>query len=127
MADNVIILFAHGARDPQWAGPVEAVAAKLRTVYPNRLIEVSFLEFMHPTLDEAVAKVIAAKSPAQGLQIHILPFFIAQGGHLRKELPEMLGALRAQYPEQRFNLLSPLGELPEVQTAMADAIARLIP
>lgn len=127
MTDDVIILFAHGARDPEWARPVEAVAAKLRATYPNRLVEVSFLEFMRPTLDEAVAKAIAAKLPAQGLQIHILPFFIAQGGHLRKELPEMLGALRAQYPEQIFNLLSPLGELPEVQTAMADAIARLIP
>jgi sirohydrochlorin cobaltochelatase len=127
MAADVIILFAHGARDPEWARPVEAVAQRLRDRFPNRLIEVAFLEFMKPSLPEAVAHVFAQGGCTSGESIQILPFFIAQGGHLRKELPEMLDALRVQHPKQVFALLPPLGELSEVQEAMAEAIAKLIP
>ena len=126
MATGVIILFAHGARDPDWARPVEAVAQRLREGSPGRHVEVAFLEFMKPTLPEAVAEIVYGGASSAGACIQILPFFIAQGGHLRKELPEMLDALRAQYPEQAFSLLPPLGELPAVQEAMAEAIASLI-
>jgi len=127
MASDVIILFAHGARDPEWARPVEAVAQRLRDKFPDRLVQVAFLEFMQPTLPGLIESLLTTESCAQSLHIHILPFFIAQGGHLRKELPEMLAALRAQHPDQTFNLLPPLGELPTVQDAMAEAIATLIP
>ena len=127
MATDIMILFAHGARDPDWARPVEAVAKRLRDHFPDRLVAVAFLEFMKPTLSELVTNVLADVSFKPGSRIHILPFFIAQGGHLRKELPEMLEALRVQYPGQTFSMLPPLGELPTVQEAMADAIANLIP
>lgn len=126
MVAEVLILFAHGARDPEWAKPVEAVADQLREALPERRIEIAFLEFMQPTLAEAVAKSVGASTAPTGMKIHILPFFIAQGGHLRKELPEMLDALRKQYPVQTFHLLPPLGELPEVQAAMSKAIAGLV-
>ena len=122
MASDAMILFAHGARDPEWARPVEAVAKCLRSRFPDRQIQVAFLEFMSPTLAEAVAQLLATSLSS----VDILPFFIAQGGHLRKELPEMLEALRASYPETQLHLLPPLGELPEVQAAMADAIAALV-
>lgn len=124
MTEPALILFAHGARDPEWARPVEAVAAQLRVLFPARSVRVAFLEFLTPTLDEAVTSLINEKRTAPVLDI--LPFFIAQGGHLRKELPEMLADLKQRYPEVRFNLLSPLGELPEVQAAMAKAIATLV-
>lgn len=122
MASDAIILFAHGARDPAWAKPVEAVAARLRECFPTRHVSVAFLEFLSPTLPEAVAQLVNAPIKC----VDILPFFIAQGGHLRKELPEMLDALRACHPDLQFNLLPPLGALPEVQAAMAEAIAALV-
>lgn len=126
MVADAIILFAHGARDPLWAGPVEAVAHRLRAHFPDRVIKVAFLEFMSPTLPEAVAQVLDENISSSSPSIHILPFFIAQGGHLRKELPEMLDSLRECYQGQQFVLHPPLGELPEVQTAMASAIADLL-
>jgi sirohydrochlorin cobaltochelatase len=30
-----LILFAHGARDPRWAAPFEAVAARIRAQRPS--------------------------------------------------------------------------------------------
>lgn len=123
--EKALILFAHGARDPEWARPVLAVAQRLRITNPDLAISVAFLEFMTPTLAEAVA-TLCQKSPSLLQQIDVLPFFIAQGGHLRHEAPAMLAELQVRYPETAFRLLPPLGELPSVQKAMAEAISGLL-
>ena len=130
MTEKALILFAHGARDPEWARPVEAVATRLRQINPHVPVRVAFLEFMTPTLPDAVV-VLCTRHTAAGrgltdLQIDILPFFIAQGGHVRRDVPEMLSALAVQYPDVKLRLLQSLGELPEVQEAMASAISGLI-
>lgn len=125
MSGPALILFAHGARDPEWAKPVEAVATQLRMRFPERIVQVAFLEFLSPTLPDLVARLVEAHAD-QVARLDILPFFIAQGGHLRKELPELLAAMQQRYPHTVFRLLPPLGELPEVQSAMADAIAGLV-
>ena len=47
--------------------------------------------------------------------------FIAQGGHLKREVPEMLGRLRLTYPEVQFSLGGAIGENEIVVQAMATA------
>lgn len=121
--ERVLILFAHGARDPAWAGPVEAVARKLQSENPDREIRIAFLEFMVPSLPE-VMDTLGQRD--QNLHVDILPFFIAQGGHLRQEVPEMLAQIQHKHPKLQLRLLPPLGELPAVQEAMATAISRLL-
>jgi sirohydrochlorin cobaltochelatase len=124
MSRTALILFAHGARDPEWARPVEAVATLLRQQFTDRTVRVAFLEFLTPNLTDLVSQIISESSTS--ISVDILPFFIAQGGHLRKELPEMLRDLALRYPDTNIRLLPPLGELPEVQSAMASAIASLV-
>lgn len=122
--EKALILFAHGARDPEWARPVQAVAQRLQRQNPDLTVAVAFLEFMAPTLPEAVAMLA---HQTQGLtQIDILPFFIAQGGHLRQDVPLMLEAIQREHSGLSLRLLPALGELPSVQDAMAAAISRLL-
>lgn len=123
--DKALILFAHGARDPEWARPVQAVAKRLQSENPDLPIGIAFLEFMSPSLPEAIA-IIAQPCGSEPLQIDVLPFFIAQGGHLRQEVPVMLDQIRAQHSNLQLRLLPPLGELPSVQEAIAVAIGRLV-
>ena len=123
--EKALILFAHGARDPAWAGPVQAVAKKLQTESPDLQVGVAFLEFMTPTLSEAVAGIVA-RAGSSSVQVDVLPFFIAQGGHLREDLPVMLAAVQEQHAQLQIRLLPALGELPSVQDAMAQAISRLL-
>ncbi|MEN9879842.1 MAG: hypothetical protein RIQ55_488 [Pseudomonadota bacterium] len=122
---KTLILFAHGARDPDWARPVQAVAHRLQTENPDLPVVIAFLEFMSPTLPESIDAIVR-QSGDMTQQIDILPFFIAQGGHLRQEVPVMLSEIREQHPQLQLRLLPPLGELPSVQDAIAIAINRLL-
>ena len=114
---TALILFAHGARDAAWAQPLHRVQAAIRQQAPDRLVELAFLEFMTPTLAECVADLAA-----QGARrMVIVPMFIAQGGHLKRDLPVMLDELRSTYPDIGFSLCTAIGENEAVVQAMAAA------
>lgn len=117
-----LLLFAHGARDPNWALPFQAVAAQVRAQRPQVPVQLAFLEFMEPNLLDAGA-ALAAQGCAR---IEVLPLFLGAGGHVRQDLPRLLDELRAAHPDTTFELLPAVGEMPEVVTAMAGAaLARL--
>lgn len=110
-----LILFAHGARDPRWAAPFEAVAAQVRAQQPGAAVRLAFLEFMAPSLPEAGAELAAAGCR----EVTVLPMFLGAGGHVRKDLPLLMDQLRATHPAVRFTLHTAVGEMPGVVAAMA--------
>jgi len=114
---TALILFAHGARDPEWANPMRRVQAAVRQRMTNIPVELAFLEFMTPTLPERATELIAQGAD----KIVVMPMFVARGGHLKKETPEMIEALRAKYPDVEFSLAPAIGEHEMVVQAMAAA------
>ena len=110
-----IVLFAHGARDPEWALPFEAIRDAVRTQRPEYPIELAYLEMMSPALEEAVDSLASQGASA----ITVFPLFMAQGGHLKKDLPLILDALRAVHPHIPISLESAIGDVPEIIGAIA--------
>ena len=112
-----LLLFAHGARDPNWALPFEAVAQRIRARQPDLPVALGFLEFMTPDIADA-GHALAAQGCTQ---IEVLPLFLGTGGHVRKDLPVLLEGLRAAHPAVTWTLRRAVGELESVIAAMADA------
>ncbi|MCP5270315.1 MAG: CbiX/SirB N-terminal domain-containing protein [Burkholderiaceae bacterium] len=112
-----IVLFAHGARDPRWAAPFEAVATRLRERAPGAQVRLAYLELMTPDLPTAGADLAASGCT----DVVVLPLFLGAGGHVRKDLPQIIDTLRAAHPAVRWSLQPPVGELPAVIDAMAGA------
>jgi sirohydrochlorin cobaltochelatase len=117
-----LVLFAHGARDASWATPFESVAALLRARDAKRPVQLAFLEFMSPTLAEAGAQLAREGCT----RVDVMPMFLGTGGHVRRDLPVMIEALRRAHPLVLFVLLAALGEQRTVQAAMAETIAALV-
>jgi len=116
-----VLLFAHGARDPRWAEPFEAVAQRVRRRDPALAVRLAFLEFMTPNLREAGEELAAAGCA----RVDVLPLFLGAGGHVRKDLPELLAELRAAHAGITWHLRHAIGEVDSVIDAMADAALRL--
>jgi sirohydrochlorin cobaltochelatase len=110
-----IVLFAHGARDPQWARPFEEIRERVRASRPEYPIELAYLEIMSPTLEEAIQSLVSQGAPA----ITVFPLFMAQGGHLKQDLPKILDAIRANHPRIPIALESAIGEVPEILGAIS--------
>jgi sirohydrochlorin cobaltochelatase len=114
MSRHGIILFGHGARDPRWAEPFERLAAKLRALRGDP-VSLAFLELMTPDLPAAVAAQAADGCDA----ITVVPVFFGQGGHVRRDLPEVVARCREAHPDVVIHCATAVGE----DDAVLDAVA----
>ena len=112
-----LLLFAHGARDPRWALPFEAVTQRVRSRAPEVTVVLSFLEFMAPDLLAGGAELVEAGCT----QVDVVPLFLGAGGHVRKDLPILMQTLAATHPTVAWRLGPAIGEVDSVVEAMADA------
>ena len=110
-----IILFAHGARDPEWAEPFRKIQRTLHAKRPGLTVELAFLDVMEPSLPDAISALVNEGHRS----ITIAPIFMAQGGHLKQDLPRILEDIRAAHPHIPIGIEAAIGEVPEILEAIA--------
>ena len=111
-----IILFGHGSRDPQWRGPIEAVASHILQREPGRLVQCAYLELCAPALPDAANDLIARGAR----RLKVFPLFLGVGKHAREDLPKLVEQIRGAHPDVEVELLPAVGELPQLTTLIAD-------
>ncbi len=118
-----ILLFGHGARNPDWAQPFHRIRDLILSREPDARVESGFLELMRPTFDEGIDCLVA-----QGVdEVVIVPIFMAAGSHVRKDLPRMAGEVMDRHPGLRIGIAPPVGEVDSVLGAMADYAMTVAP
>lgn len=113
---DAIVLFAHGARDPGWAEPFRRIQARLRAACPDAAVELAFLESMRPDLAEAVAQL----ADAGVSRMTVVPLFLAQGGHLKEDLPRLVAGIRQAHPAVAIRVTAAIGDSETLTEAIAD-------
>jgi sirohydrochlorin cobaltochelatase len=97
------------------------VCAAVRERAPGLRVELAFLELMTPDLRASTESLLA-----DGIErIVVLPMFIAQGGHLKFDVPRLIEELRARHPQVCFELATAIGEAESVVQAMAAHVLAL--
>jgi sirohydrochlorin cobaltochelatase len=110
-----LILFAHGARDPRWAEPFERLQQRVRVLAPEAEVRLGYLELMRPDLDGAIGELVALGVD----RIRVVPVFLGQGGHVRRDLPGLIAAAQARFAGTTIDCAAPAGEAPDVIEALA--------
>ncbi len=109
------MLFGHGSRDPLWHRPMQAVAQRISAQEPDVQVLCAFLELTQPDLAQATLSLVQA-----GVQrITVVPMFLGMGKHAREDLPALVHAMRAQYPQVLFNLQCAVSEDPRLIEQLA--------
>lgn len=123
MSGQAVILFAHGARDPDWAGPFNIIREQVQAARPQAQVLLAFQDFMTPTLDAAVAQAVEQGA----MSVALVPLFMAQGGHLKQDLPRMVARLRARHPQLELQVTPAIGDAPEILQAISAWVLRSAP
>jgi sirohydrochlorin cobaltochelatase len=121
MSKHGMILFGHGARDPRWAEPFERLATKLRAMH-SAPVSLAFLELMTPDLPTAIERLAGDGCDA----LTVVPVFFGQGGHVRRDLPELLDRCRVMFPLLTIHCATAVGEDDSVLDAVAQYCIRQI-
>ena len=115
MAKPGLILFGHGARDPRWAEPMERLQTRLAAAIPDIPVELAFLELLEPSLPSAATQLLAAGCD----RLVIVPIFLGQGGHVRRDLAALAQSVREAHPGVDVRCARAVGE----DDAVLDALA----
>jgi len=111
-------LFAHGARDPEWALPFQRIRDGYALAHPERPVALAYLEWMQPELAQAIGDLMGRGAT----QIVVVPLFMAQGNHLKRDLPLLVEAARQANGGVRVQVLPALGEANDMVKAIVEWI-----
>ncbi|MBK1645599.1 cobalamin biosynthesis protein CbiX [Thiocapsa imhoffii] len=109
MTHDVVLLTAHGARDPGGAGnqEVESFAAAWGARHPRLAVQVCWIEHAPVLLDEGLDQ--AAVRATAGGRVLVLPLILNAAGHVKGDIPRALAAARVRHPEVEFRAARHLG------------------
>ena len=112
---TALVLFAHGARDPRWSAPFERLQLVTQAQLPDVAVRLAFLELMEPRLPEVAAELVQAGCG----KLTIVPVFLGQGGHVLRDLPQIVTQLQVDHPQVEIRVADAVGESAAVLDAMA--------
>jgi sirohydrochlorin ferrochelatase len=111
-----IIFFAHGSSVESANQAVRKVADEAARQLGDCRFEVAFLELANPTLEEAVAALIADSVD----RITVVPYFLTLGIHLQRDLPAIVSRIAAARPGIQISVTPPLDGHPGLASVLAD-------
>jgi sirohydrochlorin cobaltochelatase len=118
-----LALLAHGARDPRWSEPLERLRDHIGARAPGVAVELAFLEQLQPDLAGAIERLVAAGSDA----ITVVPVFLGQGGHVRRDVPEQVEGARRRFPAVDIRVVPAIGDDAGVIDALASYCLAAMP
>ncbi|GAB1392236.1 CbiX/SirB N-terminal domain-containing protein [Rhodocyclaceae bacterium] len=110
-----IILFGHGARNPEYIQPFKRIQALVASKQPDVPVEIGFLELTQPPLEASIESLVKLGVT----EVKVVPIFFAPGRHVLKDLPELLGNAMDRFPGIDFEVAACVGEVASVIEAMA--------
>jgi sirohydrochlorin ferrochelatase len=115
-----LLLIAHGSRREASNSEIRALTNQLRSRVKDRFqyVACAFLEFEEPSIDTAIDAAVQAG----GSEITILPYFLACGTHVTKDLPALVTAKGAQHSAATIDLKPYVGASPAMLELLASCI-----
>ena len=119
--NEALVLLAHGSADPRWGEPLRAVQAALAGRAPGLPVLLAALKG-----DDSLETALARAARLGAARVLVVPVFLSGGGHLLRDVPELVARAAASQPQLDVRCAATLGEQPEVVEAMAAACLRLL-
>lgn len=118
MANKALIIVAHGSRKDSSNEEVKALGEKVRSLVDKRytFVLTAFLEFAAPSLEESMLSCIDKSAS----EIVILPYFLASGNHVTRDIPEAIEKIEVAYPKVKITLKEHLGSSPGMVKLLSD-------
>lgn len=118
MSSKALIIVAHGSRKASSNEEVMALGEKVESLLSEHYAYVmtAFLEFARPSLEESMLSCVEKGTS----EIVIMPYFLASGNHVTRDIPELVEKIQASYPEVKMVLKEHIGSASGMVTLLKD-------
>ncbi|MFH8377040.1 sirohydrochlorin chelatase [Streptomyces cyaneofuscatus] len=108
MSHPVLLVIAHGSRDPRHAATVHALTQRVRAERPGLRVETAFLEFNAPSVPRVLERLAAEGAD----EVVALPLLLTRAFHAKTDIPSVLREARARLPRLHIRQADVLGPSP---------------
>ncbi|MGP3951899.1 sirohydrochlorin chelatase [Streptomyces sp. 7N604] len=109
----VLLVVAHGSRDPRHAATVTALTERVRSLRPGLRVETGFLEFNAPSVPQVLEKLSLERPAAEGVRdVVALPLLLTRAFHAKSDIPTVLREASARLPRLTIRQADVLGPSP---------------
>jgi sirohydrochlorin ferrochelatase len=104
---KALLLIAHGSRRQSSNDEIRSLALALKNQHTTEfeIVDCAFLALTTPGISEQIDKLIALGAD----EVVLLPYFLAAGNHVVKDLPEFVDQAQNKYPNAKFALTKHIG------------------
>ncbi|MEU1618075.1 CbiX/SirB N-terminal domain-containing protein [Streptomyces sp. NPDC005722] len=107
----VLVVVAHGSRDPRALRTAHALLDRVRELRPGLCVRLGHIEIDEPPLDGVLAALRG--------EVVLVPLMLTRGHHAKRDVPEAL----ARAPHLRGRVAAPLGPHPLLAQALHGRLA----
>ncbi|MCF6526246.1 sirohydrochlorin chelatase [Streptomyces sp. JJ36] len=110
----VLLVVAHGSRDPRHAATVAALCARVRAERPWQRVEVGHLDFNAPSVPQVLERL-----DGEGVrEVIALPLLLNRAFHAKTDIPAVLREATARLPRVAVHQADVLGPHPLLVAAL---------
>ena len=113
-----VLIVGHGSRRKETERILESVVAMARPKLPKMLVKIAYMEFSERDIPAALDELVKGGAS----EIAVVPYFLFDGVHIQKDIPEMLEEYRAVYPSIKITMGSPLGVDERLAAILAERV-----
>ncbi|WP_431041630.1 sirohydrochlorin chelatase [Streptomyces sp. P1-3] len=114
MTAPVLLVIAHGSRDPRHAATVTALTARVRSLRPGLRVETAFLDFNAPSVPQVLSRLAA-----DGVrEVVALPLLLTRAFHAKADIPSVLREAALRHPWLSVRRAEVLGPSPLLTAAL---------
>jgi len=102
---DAVLILGHGSMREEANKILFTIAGLLKKRVPDKMIQPAFMQFGKPDFFDGAEECIDAGAK----RIIVLPYFLASGDHVTKDIPGMIEKISNKYPEVKFIFTKPIG------------------
>src|SRR5262245_17700144 len=107
---HAVLIAGHGSRDPEGIAEFLTLAGHYRRHRPDVPVEISFLEFARPTIQEGIDRLAQTGVP----MIVVLPGVLMAAGHAKNDMASEVRLARQRYPQIEIRMGAALDVQPQL-------------
>jgi sirohydrochlorin ferrochelatase len=119
---TAVIILSHGSRSGNADRAIRKVVEELRNIGGRMDVEHAFLQYVPPTLQEVLERCIGKKAD----RIVIVPFFLQEGTHVIRDIPELVHLARKQNPSVTIVVTDYVGAHPLMARIVEDLVKQQV-
>lgn len=114
MSQPVLLVIAHGSRDPRHAATVHALTQRVRAARPGVRVITGYLDHCAPSVPQVIGRLAA-----EGVRdVVALPLLLTRAFHAKADIPAVLREATAHHPRLAVHQADVLGPSPLLVSAL---------